>query len=247
MIIEIQQGNHDANRPAFVAGDAASNFNPEHPEDIRPEHPEEPGSFLELPCATRNSRSHSDPESPKSLLKSGGESSVESRPITEDPETPHPEGTDQHGGLDVGNAQGEQADVASHVMWDLLYLCGRYVIDALGTGSPEVLWLRETASRARLATASAYARARNWNPPGVHEEESEETDSRMTLFSSTSVSEVGVPWDVIHAQTQHSPLHRRSFVENAFETWLTCSRPWSSNLREFPYLDCLFDLEIIVF
>ena len=255
VIVEIQQGSHNPNWPAFVAGDAAGNVSPEHleeaspehPEDVSPEHPEEPGFFLELPCVTCNSRSHSDPENPTSPLESVGESSVDGRPITQDPETPHPESTNQQGGLDVGNVQEEQAGGASHVIWDLLYLCGRYVIEALGTGSPEVLWLRETAPRARLATASAYARARNWNPPPAHHEESEETDSGMTLFNSTSVSEVGMPWDVIHAQAQHSPLYRGSFVENAFETWLMCSRPWSSNLGEFPYLDCLFDLEIIVF
>ena len=69
----------------------------------------------------------------------------------------------------------------------------------------------------------------------------------MTLVSSTSASEVEVPWELIHARMQYSPLCRRNFVENAFETWLTCSRPWSGNLREYPSLDCLFDLEMIAF
>ena len=41
VIVEIQQGRHDPNWPAFVAGDAAGNISPEHPEDVSPEHPED--------------------------------------------------------------------------------------------------------------------------------------------------------------------------------------------------------------
>ena len=56
-----------------------------------------------------------------------------------------------------------------------------------------------------------------------------------------------VAWNVIHARMQYSPLYRHRYGENAFETWLTCHRPWSRNLREYPFLDCLFDLEVIAF
>ena len=44
-----------------------------------------------------------------------------------------------------------------------------------------------------------------------------------------------------------SPMFRRGEVENAFEIWLMNQRPWSEDLRGFPFLDALFDLELVNF
>ena len=88
---------------------------------------------------------------------------------------------------------------------------------------------------------------RNRSPEPIHNEASEETDSGVVLSTPTSSQDIEVPWDNIHVHMQYSPLYRSRYVENAFETWLVFQRPWSGNLREYPFLDCLFDLELVAF
>ena len=42
-------------------------------------------------------------------------------------------------------------------------------------------------------------------------------------------------------------MYRTRRVEDAFEIWLLSRRPWCDNLRDYAYIDQLFDLEIIAF
>ena len=42
-------------------------------------------------------------------------------------------------------------------------------------------------------------------------------------------------------------MYRSRRVEDVFEIWLLSRRPWCENLRVYPYIDQLFDLEIIAF
>ena len=53
--------------------------------------------------------------------------------------------------------------------------------------------------------------------------------------------------NTMHEIFEEGPMYRKHMVENAFEIWLWNRRPWSNNLREYPYLNALFDLELIVF
>ena len=39
-------------------------------------------------------------------------------------------------------------------------------------------------------------------------------------------------------------MYREDDVENAFEIWLVSGKPYSPNLRDFPFLDRLFDVEL---
>ena len=56
-----------------------------------------------------------------------------------------------------------------------------------------------------------------------------------------------MPWQCLHAWMQGNPLYRPGTVENAFEIWLMNRRPWRSDLRTYPFLDQLFDLELLAF
>ena len=40
-------------------------------------------------------------------------------------------------------------------------------------------------------------------------------------------------------------MYREQAVENAFEIWLMARRPYSANMRELPFLDALFDIELM--
>ena len=92
--------------------------------------------------------------------------------------------------------------------------------------------LRETSNGARLPIASSYAELRPRECQEPHRSGSEETDSGVLKG---------------HAAMDGSPLYRREEVERAYEVWIMSGRPYSSNLREFPFLNRLFDLELVVF
>ena len=110
---------------------------------------------------------------------------------------------------------------------------------------PEVMWLREAARGARFPVASAYAVLRP--PPLAEPVESadEDTDSGLPNDMSSGVSETEYPWNPIHELLRTNPMYREQAVENAFQVWLLSGRPYSANLREFPFLDALFDVKLM--
>ena len=131
------------------------------------------------------------------------------------------------------------------VFWGLISLIGKTVIGFLGSASRKVLSLREASAEARIPVASGYAANRNYVPPSPTKESSEDTDSGLTMTSSQE--EVDAPWETMHEIFEESLMYRNQMVENAFEIWLWNRRPWSNNFREYPYLNGLFDLELIAF
>ena len=54
----------------------------------------------------------------------------------------------------------------------------------------------------------------------------EETDSGLP----SSSEETGIPWSSLHARFNNSPVRRPGQVEEAYELWLMCRRPFG---REF--------------
>ena len=131
------------------------------------------------------------------------------------------------------------------VFWGLISLVGKIVIGFLGSASSEVLSLREASAEARIPVASGYAAIRSYVFSLPRGESNEDTDSGLTMTSSQE--EVEAPWETMHEIFEESPMYRNQMVENAFEIWLWNRRPWSNNLREYPFLDGLFDLELIAF
>ena len=95
-----------------------------------------------------------------------------------------------------------------------------------------------------MPTASAYAAATSYVPPPVQDSADEDTNSGISSSSSAGSAREDAPWA---DWMRYSPLYRREAVENAFETWLSCRRPWSNNLSDYPFLDSLFDLEVVAF
>ena len=133
----------------------------------------------------------------------------------------------------------------AHILWYLWSLRGSRILEFLGLDMPEMKWLREAARGARFPVASAYAALRP--PPLAEPVESadEDTDSGISSDMSSGISETEYPWDPIHELLRTNPMYREQAVENAFQIWLMSERPYSANLREFPFLDALFDIELM--
>ena len=128
-----------------------------------------------------------------------------------------------------------------------LHLVGPLILSHLGVDEPEMLQLRELSSGWRLPAASAYATLRPHELPELYGESSEDTDSGFLPSSHSSSISIDLPWAPIEDLVASSPMFCRGEVENAFEIWLMSQRPWSEDLREFPFLDALFDLELVIF
>ena len=149
---------------------------------------------------------------------------------------------DASGGLQMFQIMG-----FSHALWHLWSVQGELLLRFLRIDEWEVLVLRQTASGSRLPVAAAYAKLRPRPPPEPHASDSEETDSGLSEGSSTSSSEQEAPWPSLHRFLSNSPTYREDAVEDAFEIWLMNNQPHSRNWRDFPFLDRLFDLELLAF
>ena len=128
------------------------------------------------------------------------------------------------------------------------------ILACLGTASGEALRLRESASSLRYRVASAYATLRPQSPRTPQSEARESTDSGLATSSSedenglgTSESEVHPPWQHLHHLFGSCPRHSANQVEEAWEAWLLCRRPWDEDLRTIGFFDRLFDIELIAF
>ena len=119
------------------------------------------------------------------------------------------------------------------------------ILICLGTASGEALRLRESAGRLRYRVASAYAILRPQSPRTPESEARESTDSG--LATNSSESEVHLPWRHLHHLFGSCPMYRANQVEEAWEAWLLCQRPWDDDLRTIGFFDRLFDIELIAF
>ena len=101
--------------------------------------------------------------------------------------------------------------------------------------------MRETAGLLRLGVAFAYDQA--WPRPQIEvPNESAEEDTNSGLPSSSE--EASIPWASFHAQFNNSPVYRPDQVEEAFELWLMCHRPFGQEFDRVLYSRGLLEIEI---
>ena len=126
----------------------------------------------------------------------------------------------------AGNAASD-TERMEHPLRLFLSAHGVSVLEMIGRHDQGILRLREVTSTMRWGAAFAYDRA--WPEPRLPVPEDsveEETDSGLP----SSSEETGIPWSSLHARFNNSPVYRPGQVEEAYELWLMCRRPFG---REF--------------
>ena len=126
----------------------------------------------------------------------------------------------------AGNAASD-TERMEHPLRLFLSAHGVSVMEMIGRHDQGILRLREVTSTMRWGAAFAYDRA--WpepRQPVPEDSAEEETDSGLP----SSSEETGIPWSSLHARFNNSPVYRPGQVEEAYELWLMCRRPFG---REF--------------
>ena len=107
----------------------------------------------------------------------------------------------------------------------------------LGRDDEGILRLREVSGSMRMGAAHAYDQM--WPGPRVDIPDNSAEEDTDSGFPSSLI-----PWASFHAQFNNSPIYRPNQVEEAYELWQMCRRPFGQEFDRVLHIRGLLDIEM---
>ena len=149
--------------------------------------------------------------------------------------------------LSAAACNAKQGPDCEQILWGLLTEHGPRIVMFLDPRGGEVLCLQEVSGRIRLRIASVWAVLNPRIPATPRREESEDTDSGISLSTQSTPPSLTREWQEVHGRFLGDPEYDPLRVEDAFQIWALSNYPYGPELGNLRYVTSLSPLEHTAF